>query len=227
MGTSLKYTCPKCHRPIVKEVEQDSGIIDIVCPHPDCGFTFKGRVKKPVMDNSGKDPLPSDKVLKVGEEADITCPHCKLLTHVESVEKACKKTVGCQHCMGPIEVRVIEPTRELELEANPYRGKIQITLNRFRKKDYPLRPGVNIIGRADKEAPSDIQLNDETVSRRSVEIEVKVGERGGFFFHFRVRKATNPVLVNSRRINPGEEILLEYGAIITMGRTKLRFDKID
>jgi hypothetical protein len=170
--------------------------------------------------------LPAEKSIVVGEDADIVCPHCKQLTHIEKVDNPVMKILTCDKCKGPIEVNFRDPTKDVSGAAFLYRGKIQIVHRFFFKKDFPLRIGTNIIGRADKSEPSDIQLNDETVSRRSVEIEVKVSERGGFFFHFRVLKSTNPVLVNSQRINPGNESLLNYGDIITMGRTQLRFDKI-
>ncbi len=222
----LNYTCPKCKRKFEAEVDQDSDIVDLECSYPDCGYKFKGRVKKTALDNSGKDPLPADKAYKVGENPDIECPHCGKTTHVDGPQKKGVKTVGCQHCKGPIEVEFIDPTIVVPVVKYPYRGKIQLVQRLFIKKDFPLRVGTNIIGRADKDSPSDIQLNDAYASRRSVEIEVKVGERGGFFFVFKLRNATNPVLINNLRIEPGSEILLNYGDIITMGRTKLRFDKI-
>ena len=238
MGKVLTYKCPNCHRDIVVEVNPELDVVDIVCTHPDCGFKFQGKVKKKTpdhsenektnkpLDNSSKDVLPLEKSLIIGKAKDVECPHCKQLTHVDAAEKTGMKIIKCQHCKGPIEVNFHKPTMFGGKVKFPYRGKIQISQRIFFKKDIPLRVGVNVIGRADKDNPSDIGLDDDYVSRRSVEIEVEVGERGGFFFHFRVLKSTNPVLVNSQRVEPGCEILLNYGDIITMGRTKLRFDKI-
>lgn len=238
MSTILNYTCPKCHQKVAKEVDQESGIIDIICTNPECGYKFQGRVKKkaadsPVkeeekkpLDNSSKDVLPLGKSIKVNETKDVVCPHCNQQTRIEAAETAGMKIVKCQICKGPIEIEFLKPTFGVDKVKFPYRGKLQISKSIFFKKDIPLRVGVNVIGRTDKQTPSDIQLDDQYVSRRSVEIEVEVGEKGGFFFRFRVVKSTNPVLVNSHRIEPGSEILLNYGDIITLGRTKLRFDKI-
>lgn len=231
----MKYTCPKCKEKIEVETEQTSGTIQITCTNPNCGFKFLGNIKekspadtenpKPARpDNSAKAPQPAAEKLKAEEDGDVTCPHCGYSNHVTGKETAGIKIVGCQYCKGPIEVTFMAKTATVD-GSYPYRGKIVV--QRFlMKKEYPLGIKKNLIGRADKDSPSDIMLKDDTVSRQSAEIEVKIGEKGGFYFHFRVRNAKNPVLVNNRRVEPGEEILLNYGDIITMGKTRLRFDKI-
>lgn len=222
----LNYNCPNpaCKKSIGKEVDPKASVVDIECPH--CGRKFQGKVPKMALDNSQKEVLPAGKSLKVNKAEDLECPHCKRTTHVEAADKPGMKIVKCQNCKGPIEVNVLPMTQPPPKVKYPFRGKLQISQRIFFKKDIPLRVGLNVIGRTDRDTPSDIMLDDQYASRRSVEIEVEVGERGGFFFRFRVRKATNPVLVNNRRIEPGCEILLNYGDIITIGQTKLRFDKI-
>lgn len=91
-------------------------------------------------------------------------------------------------------------------------------------KHFPLREGTVTIGRRDADVPSDLQLDDEYISRRSVTIDTLRGDNG-YSFKFTVKKATNPVYVNSTEIMVGNSLYLNYGDTITIGCTKLTFKK--
>lgn len=94
----------------------------------------------------------------------------------------------------------------------------------FSNKHYPLKPGTHYIGRRNVAEPSDIQLDDQFVSRRSVSIEV-MPQGEGLTYKLVVLKATNPVLVNNVEILAGNSIYLNFGDTITMGKTRLTLRK--
>ena len=91
-------------------------------------------------------------------------------------------------------------------------------------KEYDLKIGVNVIGRADAMSPSDIMIEDDmTVSRRSVSITVEASG-GSYRYWFEVLKSTNPVLVNGKRHAVGESFVVEPGTKFVLGRTKLSIE---
>lgn len=91
-------------------------------------------------------------------------------------------------------------------------------------KIHPLHLGTQTIGRNDQGNPSDISVNDDTVSRQSVELTVEQhnGEIGiTYSYSLKVRRLKNPVLHNGTPLQRGEEIVLHIGDMITLGKTKL------
>lgn len=90
------------------------------------------------------------------------------------------------------------------------------------KHTYMLKLGCNTIGRYDEDCPSDIQLKDSYVSRKSVEIYVAESPQG-YTFMLSVKKATNPIYVNGHEHEEGTSVYLNNGDTIVLGSTKLRF----
>lgn len=86
-----------------------------------------------------------------------------------------------------------------------------------------LRPGSNIIGRFDRMAPSDFNLSDQAVSRRSLEIFVDSNPVEGINFRLTVHKAVNPVYHNGRQMHVGDSVALKFGDAIRLGTTTLDF----
>ena len=92
------------------------------------------------------------------------------------------------------------------------------------KDKYRLGDGTTVVGRYDEDYPSDISLKgDNMMSRQSIAITIEADEYG-FDFKLRVQNATNPIKVNGKKINVGEELLLEFGDVIQLGNSKLVFD---
>lgn len=94
----------------------------------------------------------------------------------------------------------------------------------FSRKHYPLRVGTIYIGRKDDGEPSDLQLEDSYISRRSALLEVLSSDKG-FLFKLTVKHASNPVYVNSSEISVGNSIYLNYGDVLIFGKTKMTFKK--
>lgn len=95
----------------------------------------------------------------------------------------------------------------------------------FKKKSYVLKVGVNYIGRTDTECPSDMMIDDEYASRRSVKVEVEKGSKG-YLFKLTVVSATNPVLYNGKYLDEEHSVYINYGDIITLGNTRITFKPV-
>ena len=91
-----------------------------------------------------------------------------------------------------------------------------------RRRD-SLMEGVNTVGREDKRLPSDLQVEDPEMSRRSVLIDASLVDDGSYSFMFHVLKSLNPVKVNGNIIDAGKSIRLNDGDNILMGRTTFHF----
>lgn len=80
--------------------------------------------------------------------------------------------------------------------------------------------GETVIGRADSNEPSDISIEDNTASRRSVKIVVTKGEQSGKYnFKLTVLRTTNAVYVNNNALYAKSSIYLNYGDNIKVGET--------
>lgn len=96
----------------------------------------------------------------------------------------------------------------------------------FNKKHLKLPIGTNIvIGRKDTEAPSNLQIDDDYMSRRSVRLEAEA-MANGTRYKFTVMKTSNPVYINSKEMAQGSSVYLNYGDTITMGKTTMILKKI-
>lgn len=99
-------------------------------------------------------------------------------------------------------------------------------LGGLKKVEYILKPGDNIIGRADASAPSDFEISgDNAVSRQSVRINVEHDKYLGYKFCLEVMKTTNPVVLNDRTLTLSDKIYLKYGDTITLGKTIIYFNQ--
>lgn len=130
---------------------------------------------------------------------------------------------------APLQER--KPTKKLPNDGLNGSGCLEIVrfggmLGGIANTRFPLHMGLNTVGRADSDTPSDINIkNDPTISRRSVIIEV-IPKENGFLFKMKVLRAANPVLHNDKPLMEGEIIYLNYGDSIRLGRTTLRFNKL-
>ena len=88
----------------------------------------------------------------------------------------------------------------------------------------PLKAGQNIVGRKDVALPSDISFSDAYMSRQSIVIDVeKSPNLSGYTFRLTVKRASNPIMVNSNELLVGNSIYLNYGDTIRIGHTTLTF----
>lgn len=98
--------------------------------------------------------------------------------------------------------------------------------NIFHRKNYMLNEGSYVLGRKDESVHSDLEFKDDTMSRRSVIIDVTRNEKG-YFFKLTVKRASNPVFHNNRPLAENEIVYLNYGDAIQLGRTVINFKQSD
>ena len=188
----------------------------------------------------------------IGALCKIVCPECSFRL-VEKTSKIGNYKWVCPHCntivgfvvVNPEQVEeqkeqlnqdasIEEPVGSKEESPKPHTKKIDnenlCNLGElawggfFSRKHYPLRVGSIYIGRKDDGEPSDLQLEDSYVSRRSALLEVLSSDKG-FLFKLTVKHASNPVYVNSSEISVGNSIYLNYGDVLIFGKTKMTFKK--
>lgn len=179
----------------------------------------------PPTDNSGNEPVNLGEDFMVNTEYTVACPHCNKNITLGKSDKEGTKKFRCPRCQGPLTMFVRKPTIVVEHTGVLTRGKLVLLRRGWLNKDYPLSAGVHVIGRYDETEVSDIAIkNDNTVSRRSVKIEVTHTAKGNAF-KLTVLKSTNPVLHNGSQLAKGESVSLNFGDTITMGKTRFRFDR--
>lgn len=240
-----KVTCgnPECGKELQLKDPPKSGLRKLTCPY--CKHSqivdFTSREKQGAKsaedtvlqkpDNSGADPIVLKNDFIVNEPYTVTCPHCGVQKLPLKATAPGHLGVSCPLCKGRIELDVRAKTKPIvitDTESVDFtRGKL-VLLRRgwFSNKEFPLKPGRKYtIGRHDEYEDSDISIkNDDSVSRRSVRIDVEPGQRG-YTYKMSVLKATNPVVHNGMALMPGESIALNFGDTIVLGKTKFRFEK--
>ena len=228
-----------CGKQIKIKRPQKSGVYNVTCPHCGCRKQFSltghdGQAAQPetpppppAPDNSGKEPIELKEDFRTGAKYTVKCPHCGKMEFGFSTEKPGHRTVPCPRCKGPIGIDVRKPTQVFQVteQVSLFKGKLILLRKGWINKTFRLDEGVTVIGRHDETEMSDISIKgDSTMSRRSIEIKTERGEKG-YTFKLTVRKAKNPVLHNSCPLMAGESVSLNFGDTITLGKTKLRFEK--
>lgn len=178
------------------------------------------------------------------------CPHCKQTVHIRRPQASGRYKFTCTSCSNPFalsftddtqsgkEVSDVQSAKEkcssdsvvkIHRDNDRYAtigGLIEKHRGFFGKdKIHPLHLGSQFIGRANHDSPSDISIDDNTVSRQSLVLTVtqQRDDSSGatFSYSLKVNRAKNPVLHNGEELRKGEEIILHIDDVITIGRTKL------
>ncbi|MGM9822727.1 MAG: hypothetical protein ACI30D_09125 [Muribaculaceae bacterium] len=215
----------ECRRKLKVKNPFKPGKFPIKCPY--CGTANIVEFTPADMpDNSTKEPIRLDEEFIVGSEGLIKCPHCGKYEKMYTPPKAGSLIIGCPKCKGRMQIEVKEKTKLLTYDLNRYMGKVVMIRKGWFNKEFPLRMGVNTVGRADPMRPSDISIKgDMSISRQSVQIKVGRSENEGIYFKFRVKKAANPVLYNDQILAEEDEAYMNFGDIFVLGQTRFRFEK--
>lgn len=162
----------------------------------------------------------------------VACPACQKTMHISFANpKPIQMAPGQGGQPRAEEHRSELPTgcapSSEELERAQGRGKLVQLRGMFKKNiSFDLCLGDNVVGRQDSSQPSHIMIEgDPSVSRRSICIHVQL--RSDYLIYtLRVMKCANPVLVQGREMQVGEETFLNFGDVIQLGQTRLRFEKM-
>lgn len=236
----VNAACPYCGNSVKFYMPLKPGVLSFTCPTAGCGKQFRVQVTeamllqanpvapKPQQSNpQPQQPKPQPQQPQPQSQAQQTQAQPK-----QQVQPKAQQ-VQSQQAQAQQQKRSIKPTDSIENwtaegKAGGRIAKVVVTRTKMlfmkERKEYDLKIGVNVIGRADAMSPSDIMIEDDmTVSRRSVSITVEASG-GSYRYWFEVLKSTNPVLVNGKRHAVGESFVVEPGTKFVLGRTKLSIE---
>lgn len=236
----VNAACPYCGNSVKFYMPLKPGVLSFTCPAAGCGKQFRVQVTEAMLLQANpaatkpqqpkpqpQQPQPYQQQPQPQPQAQQPQAHPKQQVHTQAQQ------VQSQQAQAQQQKRSIKPTDSIENwmaegKAGGRIAKIVVTRTKmiFMKehKEYDLKIGVNVIGRADAMSPSDIMIEDDmTVSRRSVSITVEASG-GSYRYWFEVLKSTNPVLVNGKRHAVGESFVVEPGTKFVLGRTKLSIE---
>ena len=244
----VNAACPYCGNSVKFYMPLKPGVLSFTCPAAGCGKQFRVQVTeamllqansaatKPQQPNpqpqqsQPHQPQPQTQSLSQQPQAQ---PKQQSQPKVQQAQAQPQQQVQAQQAQAQQQKRSIKPTDSIENwtaegKAGGRIEKVVVTRTKMifmkENKEYDLKIGVNVIGRADAMSPSDIMIEDDmTVSRRSVSITVEASG-GSYRYWFEVLKSTNPVLVNGKRHAVGESFVLEPGTKFVLGRTKLSIE---
>lgn len=237
----VNAACPYCGNSVKFYMPLKPGVLSFTCPAAGCGKQFRVQVTEAMLlqANSAatkpQQPNPQPQQPKPQPQAQQPQAHPKQQVHTQAQQAQAQpqQQVQAQQAQAQQQKRSIKPTDSIENwtaegKAGGRIAKIVVTRTKMlfmkERKEYDLKIGVNVIGRADAMSPSDIMIEDDmTVSRRSVSITVEASG-GSYRYWFEVLKSTNPVLVNGKRHAVGESFVVEPGTKFVLGRTKLSIE---
>ena len=239
----VNAACPYCGNSVKFYMPLKPGVLSFTCPAAGCGKQFRVQVTEAMLlkANSAatksqqpkpqpQQPKPQPQQPQPQPQAQQPQTHPKQQVHTQAQQAQAQPQ---QQAQSQQQKRSIKPTDSIENwtaegKAGGRIAKVVVTRTKMifmkERKEYDLKIGVNVIGRADAMSPSDIMIEDDmTVSRRSVSITVEASG-GSYRYWFEVLKSTNPVLVNGKRHAVGESFVVEPGTKFVLGRTKLSIE---
>lgn len=244
----VNAACPYCGNSVKFYMPLKPGVLSFTCPAAGCGKQFRVQVTEAMLlqANSAatkpqqpkpqpQQPQPYQQQPQPQPQAQQPQAHPEQQVHtqVQQVHTQPHQQAQSQQAQAQQQKRSIKPTEGIENwtaegKAGGRIAKVVVTRTKMifmkERKEYDLKIGVNVIGRADAMSPSDIMIEDDmTVSRRSVSITVEASG-GSYRYWFEVLKSTNPVLVNGKRHAVGESFVVEPGTKFVLGRTKLSIE---
>lgn len=237
----VNAACPYCGNSVKFYMPLKPGVLSFTCPAAGCGKQFRVQVTEAMLLQANpaatkpQQPNPHQQQPQPQPQAQQPQAHPKQQVHTQAQQAQAQpqQQAQSQQAQAQQQKRSIKPTEGIENwtaegKAGGRIAKIVVTRTKmiFMKehKEYDLKIGVNVIGRADAMSPSDIMIEDDmTVSRRSVSITVEASG-GSYRYWFEVLKSTNPVLVNGKRHAVGESFVVEPGTKFVLGRTKLSIE---
>lgn len=236
----VNAACPYCGNSVKFYMPLKPGVLSFTCPAAGCGKQFRVQVTEAMLLQANpaapkpQQPKPQPQQPKPQLQQPQPQPQAQQTpTQPKQQVQPKAQQVQSQQAQAQQQKRSIKPTDSIENwtaegKAGGRIAKIVATRTKMlfmkERKEYDLKIGVNVIGRADAMSPSDIMIEDDmTVSRRSVSITVEASG-GSYRYWFEVLKSTNPVLVNGKRHAVGESFVVEPGTKFVLGRTKLSIE---
>ena len=236
----VNAACPYCGNSVKFYMPPKPGVLSFTCPAAGCGKQFSVQVTEAMLLQANpaapKPQQPNPQPQQPQPQPQQPQPQSQVQQTPNQPKQQVQpkaQQVQSQQAQAQQQKRSIKPTDSIENwmaegKAGGRIAKVVVTRTKMifmkERKEYDLKIGVNVIGRADAMSPSDIMIEDDmTVSRRSVSIKVEASG-GSYRYWFEVLKSTNPVLVNGKRHAVGESFVVEPGTKFVLGRTKLSIE---
>lgn len=229
----VNAACPYCGNSVKFYMPLKPGVLSFTCPAAGCGKQFRVQVTEAMLLQANSAATKPQQPNPQPQQSQPHQPQPQTQSLSQQPQAQPQQQVQAQQAQAQQQKRSIKPTDSIENwtaegKAGGRIAKVVVTRTKmiFMKehKEYDLKIGVNVIGRADAMSPSDIMIEDDmTVSRRSVSITVEASG-GSYRYWFEVLKSTNPVLVNGKRHAVGESFVVEPGTKFVLGRTKLSIE---
>lgn len=151
----------------------------------------------------------------------ISCPKCDndITFNENRYEKNTSLFFVCPYCGKQFNVAVADLRNKQEI---PNCGFITVLENAYGyRQELPLFVGDNIIGRRSKgtEIQVPIETTDISLARQHCIINVKRNKTAGFIYTLRDFPSVSGTFLRHERLNKKDRVVLEDGAIITVGAT--------
>ena len=174
------------------------------------------------------------------KELKIKCPYCQTRLKLPISGNETEKNYICPKCNKGIKVKIKQPatpppSKPIDKTMLPgdigKEDKTQLPEKRSTPgclvcngKTYPLKEGINTVGRKSESRPATIMLevDDRYMSREHV--MVTVAKKGnGFDVAIKNHRNMNETYVGDSLLKDGEEVLLSDGSTIKMGNTVVTY----
>ena len=153
----------------------------------------------------------------------IICPKCDHAIDFDSTGYKTGQSLvfECEHCRKSFTIRIGENDEDIRTEDF---GHVVVNENTFCLKHIkPHDEGDNMLGRYNKGTviSHPIETSDPSMDRRHCIINVKRDYSGGLKYTIRDNQSVTGTFVMNRILGNRERLLIEDGAIITLGATTL------
>jgi len=176
----------------------------------------------------------------------VVCPNCRSRLSVQEVSGIQDKILGCPICKYKAKVSLYmmgqagkggqgasdEATRLL----GSFGQQIKSDTGQMRViqtgQICELQMGSQVLGRLAKSGTADMQIGsdnykDEYMSRRHVQIDVVRNAQGSVEHHLVEIGSKNIIQLNGKDIQRGDEIILNFGDKLTLGKTDIILEETD
>ena len=165
------------------------------------------------------------------EKKRVKCPRCQRILEVANPMDAPVLLVTCPDPQCGAKMRLRFATGKTVL-AEAGRDEKKPGCLVYKGKEYPLREGLNIVGRLSQSGKATIQLptDDLTMSRTHAQIDVRRLNSGRLKAILSdVRDAEKiefiPITLEDEPLFPEDAIVLANGDVITLGHTKIKYKR--
>ncbi len=228
------FVCPKCGTENIVTFGKP-GVRKYFCKQ--CEVKFTASVKEPKINEDSPSPKPSEKPAVQPHEKPAEEPKEKpaVQPHEKPAEEPKEKPIEAEKSKDDVHAHEGHTTITDDSHFKKKASAALVYGGRFgglfgKKTVKRLKFGANVVGRNDPSEPSDINIDDDYVSRRCVEITVSKipGGKNELYKMILLRKPANPILVNSQLLTmESGPIYLNYNDKITLGHTVLTLKKVD